>query len=99
MNTEERRIERIRRYEDYYQQLKNAVAKLDQDYENFTELQTKAKELEMYYSDGSWMQDYAADEAGELPPDLKRGVLSQDGLYDLLSENDRWLNAQKEEVS
>ena len=25
-----------------------------------------------------------ADERGELPPDLKRGVLSQDALYDLL---------------
>ena len=24
------------------------------------------------------------DERGDLPPDLKRGVLSQDALYDLL---------------
>ena len=29
-------------------------------------------------------KDYEADERGELPPDLKRGVLSQDALYDLL---------------
>jgi hypothetical protein len=29
---------------------------------------------------------YEADERGELPPDLKRGVLSQDALYDLLEE-------------
>ena len=28
--------------------------------------------------------DYEADERGELPPDLKRGVLSQDALYNLL---------------
>ena len=31
-------------------------------------------------------EDYEADERGELPPDLKRGVLSQDALYDLLEE-------------
>ncbi|MBQ2991766.1 MAG: DUF4298 domain-containing protein, partial [Clostridia bacterium] len=30
--------------------------------------------------------DYAADERGEWPADLKRGVLSQDGLYNLLTE-------------
>lgn len=28
--------------------------------------------------------DYEADEAGLLPADLKRGVLSQDGIDDLL---------------
>lgn len=29
-------------------------------------------------------EDYEADERGELPPDMKRGVLSQDALYNLL---------------
>ena len=27
------------------------------------------------------------DEAGQLPPDLKRGVLPQDGVYDLLKRH------------
>ena len=40
--------------------------------------------LSAYYSGGQWLADYEADERGELPRDLKRGVLSQDGLYDLL---------------
>ena len=35
---------------------------------------------------GLWLEDYAADERGELPAELKRGVLSQDGLYELLGE-------------
>ena len=30
--------------------------------------------------------DFAADEAGNLPPDLKRGVLSEDGIWNLLSD-------------
>ena len=31
--------------------------------------------------------DFEADEAGKLPPDLKRGVLSEDGVYDILSDH------------
>ena len=42
--------------------------------------------LEAYCTSGEWREDYEADERGELPPDLKRGVLSQDALYDLLEE-------------
>ena len=34
----------------------------------------------------AWKQDFADDEAGLLPPDLKRGVLSEDGVFDLLDE-------------
>ena len=42
--------------------------------------------LDEYYTSGEWREDYEADERGELPPDLKRGVLLQDALYDLLGE-------------
>ena len=38
-----------------------------------------------YYESGQWLRDYEADERGELPVTLKRGVLSQDGLWDLLA--------------
>ena len=30
-----------------------------------------------------WREDYEANERGEIPPDLTRGVLSQDALFDL----------------
>ena len=43
-------------------------------------------ELSKYYGSELWKQDYAADEAGNLPPDLKRGVLSEDGIWNLLSD-------------
>ena len=42
--------------------------------------------LREYMDSGLWLSDYEADERGELPKDLKRGVLSEDGLYDLLTE-------------
>ncbi len=46
------------------------------------------EKLKKYYS-SDWLEDFQADERGELPDDLKRGVLSEDGLFDLLSEVDR----------
>lgn len=45
------------------------------------------KALRRYYEGGQWLKDFAADEAGLLPPSLKRGVLSEDGVYDFLT---RW---------
>ena len=41
--------------------------------------------LETYYTGKDWKTDFALDEAGLLPANLKRGVLSEDGIYNLLS--------------
>ena len=40
--------------------------------------------LAEYYTSDEWKQDFADDEAGLLPKDLKRGVLSEDGIWNLL---------------
>ena len=42
--------------------------------------------LAAYYECGLWLSDYTLDEQGLLPRELKRGVLSQDGLWNLLAE-------------
>lgn len=44
------------------------------------------RELLAYYEGGQWLADYEADQRGELPRELKRGVLSQDGVWELLEE-------------
>ena len=46
------------------------------------------KDLSEYYGSAAWKRDLAADEAGLLPQDLKRGVLSEDGIYNLLEQSD-----------
>ena len=43
------------------------------------------EELLRYYTGGQWLADFEADQRGELPPELKRGVLSEDGLWNLLT--------------
>jgi len=42
--------------------------------------------LIFYYDNGLWMRDYTYDEKGMLPSNLKRGVLSEDGVYNLLCQ-------------
>ena len=54
--------------------------------ERITKMVEHYNALKEYMESGLWLSDYEADERGELPPELKRGVLSQDGLYDLLGE-------------
>ena len=69
------RLDRIKRVE-HYEQLFDEAA--------ITHTPEKLAALNTYYTSGLWLEDYEADERCELPPDLKRGVLSQDALYDLL---------------
>ncbi len=71
------RLERIERVEKFEQLYEAAAAAPETE---------TLRQLEAYYTSGQWLEDYEADERGELPPDLKRGVLSQDALYDLLEE-------------
>lgn len=44
--------------------------------------------LSEYFEGPLWREDFEADEAGLLPQDLKRGVLSEDAVYDQLTEYD-----------
>ena len=53
----------------------------------FDDIQEDVQELAAYYEDESWREDFEADEAGKLPANLKRGVLSEDGIYDVLSDH------------
>ena len=69
------RLDSIERVEKYERLFDEAAASHDLD---------KLRLLDAYYTSGEWREDYEADERGELPPELKRGVLSQDALYDLL---------------
>ena len=68
-----------------------AVMELSAALENYEAIQEDIAALEQYYGSEVWKQDYADDEAGLLPADLKRGVLSEDGIWNLL-EDARELN-------
>ena len=76
------RMQRILKYERCMREAQRLLCAK----ENADRLQSLISELEAYYSCDDWKRDFEADEAGLLPKGLKRGVLSEDGIYDLLEE-------------
>ncbi len=80
-------IQRIQKMEHCFDASENAVRQLSEALSAFEEAQPLYRMLSDYYGSDQWLQDYEDDEAGKLPRDLKRGVLSQDAVYDLLTEN------------
>jgi len=80
------RIQRIRAMEEKFDALSTAVTELQKALEDYEAALPLLQELTDYYTNGQWLADYEADEAGLLPPELKRGVLSQDGMNDLLTK-------------
>ena len=72
------RIERIREMEErlnrVQEYLKTGTGDVKED----------IRILEEYYRSPLWRSDFEADEAGELPSNLLRGVLSEDAVYNAL---------------
>ena len=81
-------LEDIRTMEEKLNRCRAAVDALQTALDTFDAVQADLAALEAYYGSSDWFAHLAADERGELPPDLRRGVLSQDALYDLLRDAD-----------
>ena len=81
-----KRVDRITHMEGLLDKTTEVVARLEQALEDFAALQPDIAVLEAYYTSAQWRKDFEADEAGKLPKDLKRGVLSEDGIYELLTD-------------
>ena len=81
-------IERIARMEAYMDEAAAALHGLAAALERYAAAEPKLRALEEYYRSGQWLRDYELDEAGKLPPTLKRGVLSEDALWDVLRDWD-----------
>ena len=73
-------IERI----EYMERLLDFVIEARKEQNKSARIQEALRILAEYYRSDEWKQDFADDEAGRLPKDLKRGVLSEDGLWNLL---------------
>ena len=82
------RITRIRLMEEKLNSALAAVDAMDRALESYEAAQKDIRALEKYLSGRLRRGDLAADEKGLLPSSLARGVLSEDGIYDLLADND-----------
>ena len=81
----------IRRIEEMETRLNRAVHclnQLEEALEQFEAVQEDIRILSAYYESPQWREDFEADEAHLLPADLPRGVLSEDGIYNVLGKNE-----------
>ena len=78
-------IERIKQMELRLDKVTAAMIELSAALEKYEAVQKDIKVLDEYYVSKEWKKDFADDEAGRLPADLKRGVLSEDAIWNLLS--------------
>ena len=89
-------IERIKQMEERLDRVSDAVKRMSKALEAYESIKDDLNALNEYYGSEEWKQDLADDEAGLLPNDLKRGVLSEDGIWDVLSEHNDVLEQMKQ---
>ena len=91
-----KQLDRISQMEDRFDEVTRVMAALDEAVSEYADFKSEIKALQDYMESGHWKEDYEADEAGKIPANVKRGVLSEDGLYDLLEESGRILERARE---
>ena len=83
--------ERIGEMEEILERASSLISVLENNLSEFEKIQPDISKLEKYYTGKDWKNDLKLDEQGKLPSDLKRGVLSEDGIYNLLEKNSELL--------
>ncbi|MBQ3338557.1 MAG: DUF4298 domain-containing protein [Atopobiaceae bacterium] len=82
----EENVERITIAEQAFDRIAAAHEQLNEALDAFDDVLDDLGLFSDYYGSPEWFDDHDADERGELPEDLKRGVLSEDAPYDALIE-------------
>ena len=77
-------IERIREMEGRLERLSAWLEEAEYVLAARNAAREDAEALAAYLESPTWRADFEADEAGLLPPELTRGVLSEDGIYNAL---------------
>lgn len=89
-------LQRIRQMERHLVRAASALKRLSSALDKYDEAKADIAALASYYGSNDWKQDFADDEAGRLPKDLKRSVLSEDGIWNLLEEHRELQNRIKD---
>ena len=79
---------RINRMSEAFDRLSKVSALLGEKAEELETMALDVDCLKEYMASGQWIRDFEADENGEIGPEVNRSVLSEDGLYNLLSDLD-----------
>ena len=82
-----KQLNRIKRMESYLDEATLTLEELSLALEKYEKMEKKYYKLEDYYGGSDWRIDFEADEAGLIPTEIKRGILSEDELYNLIIEH------------
>ena len=87
----ETQVKRISRMEEVLEEGTRVVKELEMALDRYEAYSGNIRELEAYYTDGRWKNDFTDEEAGRISSAVKRGVLSEDAVYDFLTMRDQVL--------
>lgn len=88
-------IDRITLMEKHLNNGIDAVAQLKRALDNYEKVSKQIDLLFQYYGSATWFKDFEDDRANKLPEDLNRGVLSEDGIFNFMTENRELLDRIK----
>ena len=77
-------ISRIKKYENILSISNKTINNLEKNIQALKELEDDINSLNKYYGSNEWYQDINDDNLELLPKDMNRGVLSEDGIYNML---------------
>ncbi len=91
-------IQRINYYEAIFDEALEKVHDLQMAVDAYEAFLPKINELKEYYMGPQWRKDREDDVNGLIPQDLKRGILSEDGIYNMMTDEFELLNRMKEKA-
>ncbi len=80
-------IERIGQMERRLERVHDVLGRLDAVLDEYESVQDDLQALDQYLGSPEWRADCCVDEAGRLPSDMPRGVLSEDGIWNVLERH------------
>ena len=90
-----KQTERIEKMEALLNETRKVTDNFDKALEAYEKIQKKLDRLENYYTGPNWMKDFEDHENGKFPKSLKCGVLSEDAVYDLLTDREDLLSRMR----
>lgn len=97
MDTDQQ-IKRVSLMEQRFARVEASLKTLREAIVQYETVKPDIEALDSYYGSDLWRLDFDTDEAGKLPKDMPRGVLSEDGLWNLLDQH-RLLQQQMSQLS
>jgi hypothetical protein len=90
-------LDRIKTMEKHLNKAEAAVKALSDALDLYSEALESIEAIDDYLCSDEWQQDFDDREAGRLPKDLHCGVLSEDGIWNVV-DTSRELNCQMLEI-